>query len=161
MRKRNAVLRYALMGAGACAPVAWLVLSAETAHGQQAEAPAASQAFEQLINDHCMKCHNTTDWAGGLALDTVDVHHAGLEPEVWEKAINKLRGRLMPPAGEKQPTQADVDAFVHYLETSVDAAAAQHRRVGHVPIQRLNRTEFAASVKGLLGVKIDPRQMQI
>src|SRR5690606_6839104 len=54
---------------------------------------------------------------------------------------------------------ADVDAFVHYLETSVDAAAAQHRRVGHVPIQRLNRTEFAASVKGLLGVKIDPRQM--
>jgi hypothetical protein len=30
--------------------------------------------------------------------------------------------------------------------------------VGHVPIQRLNRTEFAASVRELIGVDIDPRQ---
>jgi hypothetical protein len=30
--------------------------------------------------------------------------------------------------------------------------------VGHVPIQRLNRNEFSASVKGLIGVDIDPRQ---
>jgi hypothetical protein len=84
------------------------------------------------------------------------VGHAAQDPQVWEKAITKLRGRLMPPAGAKQPAQADVDAFVAYLETSVDAAAKP--RVGHVPIQRLNRTEFAASVKGLIGVDVDPKQ---
>ena len=64
----------------------------------------------------------------------------------------------MPPAGAKQPGQADIDSFVGYLETSVDAAE-KDRHVGHVPIQRLNRTEFAASVKGLVGVEINPRQV--
>ena len=91
-------------------------------------------------------------------MDTMDLSHPGQDPEVWEKAIGKLRGRLMPPAGEKQPGQGDVDAVVSYLETSVDAAAkAQH--VGHVPIQRLNRVEFAASVKQLVGVEVDPKQI--
>ena len=69
----------------------------------------------------------------------------------------------MPPAGEKQPDQAEVDAVIHYLETSLDAAAkdqaAKAERVGHVPIQRLNRTEFAASVRDLIGVQVDPKQV--
>jgi len=121
-------------------------------------APSAAKPFDDLIQNNCVKCHNATDWAGSLAFDTLDVAHAGQDPEVWEKAITKLRGRLMPPAGEKQPAQPDVDAFVAYLETSVDAAAkAEH--VGHVPIQRLNRTEYAASVKQLVGVDVDPRQI--
>jgi hypothetical protein len=160
MPRSGALIRYALMLSGVCAPLAWLALSPEVAHAQVAvnTAAGATQAFNALISDNCVKCHNTTDWAGSLALDTLDLAHAGQDPEVWEKAINKLRGRLMPPAGEKQPTQADVDAFVGYLETSVDAAAKE-QRVGHVPIQRLNRTEYAASVKQLVGVEVDPKQI--
>jgi hypothetical protein len=120
-------------------------------------AHAAEPDHAGLITDYCGKCHNATDWAGGLAFDTLDVQRPGDEPESWEKAIGKLRGRLMPPAGERQPAQADVDALVAYLEGSVDAAAKTH--IGHVPIQRLNRFEFAASVRGLLGVEVDPRQI--
>ena len=158
MRRSGAWFKYALVLAGTSVPWAWLALSPEAAHGQAAANPAATQPFDDLINNNCLNCHNTTDWAGGLALDTVDLSDPDQDPETWEKAINKLRGRLMPPAGEKQPGQADVDAFVAYLESSVDAAA-KNRRVGHVPIQRLNRTEFAASVKGLIGVEIDPKQV--
>jgi hypothetical protein len=158
MRKSGALFTYALMLAGACVPLAGLALFPEAAHAQEVDKTGAAKPFDDLIQNNCLKCHNATDWAGGLALDTLDLSHAGEDPEVWEKAINKLRGRLMPPAGEKQPAQPDVDAFVGYLETSVDAAA-KTRRVGHVPIQRLNRTEFAASVKQLIGVEIDPRQV--
>lgn len=162
MRKNGVTIRQAGVQARrmarACVPVAWLALSAGVAQGQQAVGSDATQAFNELINTHCLKCHNATDWAGGLALDTLDLTHAGQEPEVWEKAINKLRGRLMPPAGERQPDQAQVDALVGYLETSIDSAA-RAQRVGHVPIQRLNRTEFAASVKALLGVDVDPREV--
>jgi mono/diheme cytochrome c family protein len=158
MSRSGASIRSALMVAGASGLLAWLAASAaEPGRNQDAVKDPAVQPFEHLIETHCLECHNTTDWAGSLALDTLDVSHAGQEPEVWEKAVNKLRGRLMPPAGEKQPSQADVDAFVAYLETSLDAAATT-RRVGRTPLQRLNRTEFAASVKGLLGVDIDPKQ---
>lgn len=162
MRKSGALIRV-LKQAGAYVPAALLSLSSGVANGQDSNAQAGTHAsvtaaFDTLIKDNCLECHNTTDWAGSLALDTMDLASPGQEPEVWEKAINKLRGRLMPPAGEKQPRQADIDALVSYLETSVDAAASE-KRIGHVPIQRLNRTEFAATVKGILGVEVDPKQL--
>jgi mono/diheme cytochrome c family protein len=157
MLKSGPLFTQALRLASACAPVAWLVLS-PVAHGQ-ALPPDGHEVLSGMVDGYCVKCHNTTDWAGGLALDTLDLANPAEEPEVWETTINKLRGRLMPPAGEKQPAQADVDTIVRYLETSVDAAAAKNRRVGHVPIQRLNRVEFAASVKGLVGVDVDPKQV--
>ncbi len=53
-------------------------------------------------------------------MDTLDLGNTGQNPEVWEKAIAKLRSRLMPPAGAPQPAQADVDHVVDYLEASVD-----------------------------------------
>jgi hypothetical protein len=158
MRKSGALFRHALVLAGACLPLAWPAVSAEVATGHDAVNTGASKRFDDLTQSYCVKCHNTTDWAGGWALDTMDLAHPDQDQELWEKAIGKLRGRLMPPAGQKQPGQADVDAFIGYLETSVDAAA-KAQQVGHVPIQRLNRVEFAASVKGLVGVDVDPRQV--
>jgi len=147
----------ALKRAGMCLPGALLALASPIAWGQAAGSADGKAGFSPMLSTYCLKCHNADDWAGGLAFDTLDVGHAGDDPEVWEKAITKLRGRLMPPAGQKQPEQSEIDALVRYLETSVDASPKNHR-IGHVPIQRLNRTEFAESVKSLIGVDIDPRQ---
>jgi Protein of unknown function (DUF1592)/Protein of unknown function (DUF1588)/Protein of unknown function (DUF1585)/Protein of unknown function (DUF1587)/Protein of unknown function (DUF1595)/Cytochrome C oxidase, cbb3-type, subunit III len=164
MRGSGALSRYALILAGVCVPLAWLGLLAGVAHGQEAASTGSDKALSNLAANYCEKCHNTTDWAGSLAMDSMDLSHTEQDPEVWEKAINKLRGRLMPPAGQKQPDQATVDSVIHYLETSLDAAgqeqaAAKDEKVGHVPIQRLNRTEFAASVRDLVGVHVDPKQV--
>ncbi len=48
--------------------------------------------------------------------------------------------------------------MVNYLETTVDSSAKE-QRAGHVPIQRLSRAEFAASVRDLVGVEVDPKQI--
>ena len=77
-----------------------------------------------------------------------------LEPEIFEAAVRKLRGRLMPPPGNPQPDQPRVDSFVAWLERTIDRNAVMPR-AGHVPIQRLNRTEYAAAVNDLVGVEID------
>ena len=159
MRKTGARFDYVMKLAGACVPAAWLALSG-AAHAQGAVPVALSdggKTFSHLVGTTCVKCHNADDWAGGVAMDTLNLNHVGEDPEVWEKAIGKLRGRLMPPAGATQPEQADIAATIAWLETSVDASA-KDRRIGHVPIQRLNRTEFATSVRELIGVDIDPKQ---
>jgi hypothetical protein len=83
------------------------------------------------------------------------IEDAANHPEVWEKAIRKLRGRLMPPPGSPQPEQAAIDSFVGWLENTLDAHSTGPR-AGHVPIHRLNRTEYAAAVNALLGVEVAP-----
>jgi hypothetical protein len=158
MRNREASSGPALKLARAWLPLAWLVLPVGFAHAQGAAGHANANApLDGLVQDYCIKCHNAEDWAGSLALDTLDLAKVDSEPQIWEQTIGKLRGRLMPPAGEKQPAQSEVDAVVRFLETSLDTTADKSK-VGHVPIQRLNRLEFAATVRSLIGVEIDPRQ---
>src|SRR6185295_8090955 len=88
----------------------------------------------------------------GMSLDAIADN-----AEIWEKAVRKLRGRLMPPPGSRQPDQAEVDAFVHSLEDALDAAPRPV--AAHVPIQRMTRTEFGIAVKDLLGVDIDAENL--
>ena len=78
--------------------------------------------------------------------------------DVWEKAIRKLRGRLMPPPTSRQPDQREIDAFVTWMEARLDAARGGPV-AGHVPAQRLTRTEFATSVNDLLGIELDAAQI--
>jgi hypothetical protein len=48
------------------------------------------------------------------------------------------------------------------METALDSAAGGNSKgpkAGYVPIQRLNRTEYAASVKALVGVDVNPKEV--
>ena len=69
----------------------------------------------------------------------------------------------MPPPGSPQPPQKDVDSFVAWMENALDSAAGDGRakgpKAGYVPIQRLNRTEYAASVKALVGVDVNAKEV--
>ena len=138
-----------------CSGLIVLILLPSIAQGQTVN---NGQSANNLIRDYCLDCHNLEDYSGGVAFDILDLDHVGDDPEIWEEAINKLRGRLMPPADQAQPDQNAVDRMVSYLESSIDSSASE-RRIGHVPVQRLNRTEFATIVSDLLGVTVDPEQI--
>jgi hypothetical protein len=120
-----------------------------------ANAGDAAHEKWQLLGDYCEKCHNATDWAGSVAFDTMQPQDIPQDAKVWEEAVTKLQGRLMPPPGEKQPPQARIDSFVSWLQTNLDAADAAHPDPGYVTLHRLNRTEYARSVQELLGVTVD------
>jgi hypothetical protein len=114
----------------------------------------------QFLEQYCSECHNAIDWAGGVAFETLEPGNLATDAQVWESAVRKLRGRLMPPPGERQPEEGALDAFVTSLETGLDAAAAQAgSRPGHVLLHRLNRTEYAYEIERLLALKVDPASL--
>jgi len=117
--------------------------------------PPAPDDHWGFLDHYCSKCHNATDWAGGVAFDTLDRENIPADAEVWEHAIRKLRGQLMPPAGEPQPPQAARKSFISYMENTLDAAAAEHPNPGRVALHRLNRKEYANAVEDLLHVKVN------
>ncbi len=122
-------------------------------------APAAHDGAWGLLEARCTKCHNTTDWAGSIAFDTLSPDSIPEDAETWEKAIRKLRGRLMPPPGEKQPDQATIDGFVARMEGELDRAAAARPDPGNIGLHRLNRTEYAREIDRLLGLDVDVKTL--
>ncbi len=123
----------------------------------QANAQEADVHQRQLLDEYCNNCHNNEDWAGSVAFDLMSLENVGSDASTWEAAVRKLRGRLMPPPGSDQPDQSDIDTFVTWMEGQLDEAIEKSHGAlaGHVPVQRLNRTEYAIAVRELLGVEIN------
>src|SRR5712675_2271232 len=121
---------------------------------QVAQHPASQWS---TIETYCFGCHNKYVKAGNIFLDELGAESVPEHPEIFEKAVRKLRGRQMPPPGAPQPSQQEVDALVGWLESTLDKSGQAHL-AGRVAVQRLNRTEYAKAVQDLLAVEIDPAQ---
>ncbi len=137
--------------------IASLAVLQNRAVGQTPAAGGPDQ-HRAMLNTYCVGCHNTRAKTGGLALDGLNLQAAADDAKIWEKALRKLRGHLMPPPGSPQPPQKDVDSFVAWMENNLDSHA-KGPKAGYVPIQRLNRTEYAASVKALVGVDVKAKDI--
>src|SRR5690606_27845082 len=111
----------------------------------------------RMLDAYCTECHNGIDLAGGVSFDRLTPADVPAHAAVFETAVQKLRGRLMPPPGGPQPEQDEIDGLVAWLERTLDRSAARPA-AGHTPIQRLNRVEYARAVEDLLGVEIDPSE---
>ena len=135
-----------------------LALLQTSAVGQTPAASAPADPHRAMLNTYCTGCHNTRAKIGGLALDALELQAAADDAQTWEKALRKLRGHLMPPPGARQPPQQDIDSFVTWMETTLDSHA-KGPKAGYVPIQRLNRTEYAAVVKALVGVDVNVKDV--
>ncbi len=120
---------------------------------------AQAQQYWGFLKQYCEKCHNTDDWAGGVAFAIMSPSDIPQDAKTWELAIEHLSGRLMPPPGNPQPPQPAVDQFVHWMEGNIDRAAASHPYAGAVALHRLNRKEYANAVWDLLRVKVDANRL--
>jgi hypothetical protein len=140
----------AILGIGAVAALAAGGIYHANRHG----APSAADRWA-LVDRYCVGCHNDVERAGELAFDRLSRADVAADAAVWETAIRKLRGHLMPPPGEPRPSDASVAAFVRSLEQSLDAAARAAPDPGAPALHRLNRTEYANAVRDLLAVTVD------
>lgn len=146
--------RFLYVGTLAAATASLAFLQPKAAGQTSAAAAGGPEQARQMLNAYCVDCHNAQLKTGGIALDAVDLSAPANDAKTWEKALRKLRGRSMPPPGNPQPPQKDIDSFVAWMETSLDSHKGGPT-AGYVPIQRLNRTEYAASVKALVGVEVN------
>jgi hypothetical protein len=108
-----------------------------------------------FLDKYCGNCHNATDWAGGVAYDTLSPDNVAADGDIWERAVRKLRGHMMPPPGEPQPDGASRQAFATAIETTLDASARANPNPGSVGLHRLNRPEYANAIRELFGLEIN------
>ena len=95
----------------------------------------------------------------GVSFDGITPENVTEHAEVMEKAVRKMRGRVMPPPGAKQPDAASLDSLVAWLETSLDKAAGREHLRDRVVLHRLNRKEYANVVRDLLQVEFNATEV--
>jgi hypothetical protein len=114
----------------------------------------AADSEWQTVERYCTECHNSEDWAGSVAMDVLSPDNVPHDAEVWEAAIRKLRGGLMPPPGAERPPTDEINQLASWLETSIDSAATDPA-AGRVPLRRLNRREYGYAIRDLLGMNVN------
>ena len=132
-----------------------------TAPQQTAAAPQAAGGQGQLatIQQYCVACHNDRAKVAGLSFEGITPESIVQRAEVFEKAVRKMRGRVMPPPGARQPGGAAVDSLVAYLENTLDRAETQAHVPDRVVLHRLNRKEYTNAVRDLLAVDFDAAEV--
>src|SRR5262245_37247710 len=119
----------------------------------------AQSSPRAVIDRYCVTCHNERLKTAGLMLDKADVDHVGSSPEIWEKVLRKLHSREMPPPGSPRPDTETYTAVTALLEKMLDDAASASPNPGRVAVHRLNRTEYANTIRDLLGLQIDGKTL--
>jgi mono/diheme cytochrome c family protein len=131
-----------------------IVLSAREPQGLVAT-PAEAEKQLATINTYCVGCHNDGAKIGGVSFQGLTAASVAERGDVFEKAVRKLRGRVMPPPGAKQPAAATAEALVSWLETSLDRAEGVAHVRDRLVLHRLNRKEYANAVRDLLAVDFE------
>jgi Protein of unknown function (DUF1592)/Protein of unknown function (DUF1588)/Protein of unknown function (DUF1587)/Protein of unknown function (DUF1585)/Protein of unknown function (DUF1595) len=115
----------------------------------------ASDDLNGVIDQYCERCHGERRQRGNLTLANFDVGVPEQNVEIAEKMIRKLRAGMMPPPGARRPSSDTLLALVQTLENRIDEVAAANPNPGARTFQRLNRAEYANSVRDLLGLEVD------
>src|SRR5204863_2176640 len=111
-----------------------------SAREPQTSTSSTADAQKQLatVNQYCVTCHNDRAKTGGVSFEGLTAGNIGERGDVFEKAVRKVRGRVMPPPGARQPDAASADSLVSWLETALDRAETKSHIPDRLVLHRLN-----------------------
>ncbi len=128
------------------------------ASAQTAADPTFETNVQPFLAKNCVLCHNAKMKTAEVDFTFYKTNAAAdAAPELWEKALDKLRQGAMPPQGMPRPKQDDINLVMKWMEGSIARADANAKPdPGRVTAHRLNRTEYDNTVRDLLGVNTHP-----
>ena len=130
----------------ACLPLAAADFSASDA-----------QAF---LKRQCLACHQGRAAVAGVNL--AQINAAGNLREqfpVWERLLARVKAGEMPPKSIPGPSPKEREAFVTWTESTLrKAVCASDITPVQTSVRRLNRDEYTATLRDLLGIHVNAGQ---
>ena len=111
---------------------------------------------QPVLENYCYDCHGDGLREGEIELDRYrSIADMRADRGVWKRIRDHVRHRLMPPIDEAQPTDAEREQLLAWIDKAVFPVDPDHPDPGHVTLRRLNRTEYRNTLDDLLGVRTD------
>ncbi len=143
-----------------------LGLLAPPARAQDAAHKADAAFFESkvrpVLEAHCYSCHSqqVAKPKGDLRLDRLSPGYADdASRERWLAVLKRVKAGEMPPKSKPRPPEAELRLLTDWITNRADAAEANRRAQGRVVRRRLNRAEYENTVRDLLGVDADLKEL--
>jgi mono/diheme cytochrome c family protein len=133
-----------------------LMLAGNLAVGAPKEgAPAAkgySEVAQPFIERHCLSCHGAKKAMAGFRIDLLGADFTvPRAAEQWKEVIDRINAGQMPPAGRARPDATQAAALVRWVNERLhEVETAAKTGSGRIPMRRLNRDEYANTVRDLL-----------
>ena len=119
--------------------------------GASLRADEALASHRQFLDQHCGKCHSGAKPKGGFDVNSLSPDLADADSRrQWLTVLDQLQSGEMPPEEKPRPPAAKVDALTTWIRQTVAQTGE-----GRVVMRRLNRAEYANTVRDLLGVEMD------
>ena len=118
-----------------------------------------SKVLGPFLQKHCIRCHGPEEQNGSARFDKLDyVISDKNEALHYQDVLDVLNGGDMPPEDEPQPSNAELEVVIGELTEGLFEARKRLASNGaKVVMRRLNRREYAATIRHLFGFE-PPRQ---
>ena len=135
-------------GGAVAAGLARVPTTTATAPPAAGPAPAA-----ELLAKYCVSCHGPTKPKADFRVDTL-LAAAPSEADLaaWNDVLRRLEAGDMPPQGKPRPSDAEYQHATAAIRQALAPVEAKKPRA----LRRLNRAEYAATVKALFGTRYTP-----
>ncbi len=131
---------------------------------------SATAADQEKLNDrpvrsflmqHCLDCHSGDKPQGNLRLDQLATEFDNeTRRKPWRSVLKRVHAGEMPPKDEPRPPEKELAEFSNSLRAQLHQAETEERaREGRVILRRLNRTEYENTVRDLLGVTVELKEL--
>jgi hypothetical protein len=118
-----------------------------------------ANAIRPFLDMHCVRCHGPEQANSGFRVDQLSADfHAAKGADRWKEVMDKINLGEMPPDGEAQPAAGEFEPVVRWINGKLrEVELAARNAGGRIPMRRLNRVEFANTVRDLL--HMDPKML--
>lgn len=135
----------------ACLILATLCTGSNYLSAQEKNQSPLAAEYERSIRPlqakYCHACHGATKPKGGIDLAS---RNGNEKPSAWKEIWERVRSRQMPPSGQPQPTGAERERMLAWLERVFAAETiAGQPNPGPLRPRRLNAREYTNTIRDL------------
>jgi mono/diheme cytochrome c family protein len=127
------------------------------------DAKSVNDEVRQFLTKHCQECHGTQKPKGNFHLDELRDFADRTARERWQAVLERVQStsdkQRMPPKTKPRPPEEEIKVVTGWIGGQMESAEATERAQGRTVRRRLNRSEYENTIRDLLGVDADLKEL--
>ncbi len=113
------------------------------------------QSVRTFVEAHCIECHDVDSARAGFRIDTLGADFTvGDTANIWKEVMDKINSGQMPPKKSARLDAKEAFAVASWVAEKLDETTrAAQGAGGRVPMRRLNRVEYANTVRDIFSLE--------